>query len=1122
MKNTTLISWLCLLSSLFTSVQAQEVTSLSFINADTDAPIATFDPLTEGAVIDIADVGTANFSIRANTSGTPDQVQFNLDNGTHTQSEGVAPYALFGDTNGDYAPGAALNVNTHTITATAYTGGVPGTPLTINFEIINSGGGSTGGSNSNASTWIEENGILIMEAEKGTPETTDTWTTETSVSDYRGDGYLIWNNQNYFSDMTHGIVAYRIFINNPGSYKLRLRAFHDPASHGQTPDQENDCWTNYETDNAASMYKSFRDQSTAGQPWTFNTTWEPTHGSFSEPVLNLTAGEHVFRIAARSQYFMIDRIYLVQDTADLNPDLPESQVITGPLDGDGSVTISGELKRWHKVTLDLAGPGCNETDSPNPFTDYRMQVTFTNGSSTYSVPGYFAADGNAAETSAEEGNIWRAHLSPDLTGTWNYTISFTEGSNVAVNGGGTPVAPYDGITGTFTIAETDKTAPDHRALGRLEYVGERYLRYSGSEDYFIKVGADAPETFLGYADFDNTSTAKTPVKTWSPHIADWNPGDPVWKGDRGKGMIGAINYLAEKGMNVFSFLTYNAGGDGKNVWPYRATNHSDLSNGANRLQMDCSKLDQWGIVFDYASSLGMYLHFKTQERENDAHGTWGLDAGNLGPQRKLYYRELIARFGHNQALNWNLGEENTQSTQQQQDMAQYFYDNDPYNSHVVLHTWPGDQEQIYRPLIGNLSKLTGVSIQTGWNNVHSETLQWLNESAAAGKIWVAANDEQGGANDGIPPDPGWPGYGGGGASRDDLRHQTLWGNLMAGGAGVEAYFGYSHPENDLNCEDFRSRDGWWDMCRHAKAFFDQHIPFWRMSSADALVGNSSSSTSGDYCLAEDGQTYVAYFQNASSESIDLSGVSGTFNLRWYDPRNGGTLQTGSVTQVTGGSSVSLGTPPNNATSDWVALLTNTQATMTLDSVLPATGDYGETVTLGGTNLSGVTTVSFNGTPASFTITNANTIQATVPTGATSGTISISDGSTTINGPTFTLQGFTYWMESGHGTASDKTRLGDPDSDGLNNLMEYALDSNPEVSSPDNAPTVSLNGDSVEFRFMRARSQLNYYVQSNPEITTSSWSDIATNPGNSGGYATVSVPKTDFVNGKLFMRLRVSE
>src|SRR5262245_60324548 len=66
------------------------------------------------------------------------------------------------------------------------------------------------------------------------------------------------------------------------------------------------------------------------------------------------------------------------------------------------IAISGELKQWHKVTLTLSGPQAEETsNAPNPFMDYRMTVTFTHesGSPSYVVPGYFAADGNAANTS---------------------------------------------------------------------------------------------------------------------------------------------------------------------------------------------------------------------------------------------------------------------------------------------------------------------------------------------------------------------------------------------------------------------------------------------------------------------------------------------------------------------------------------------------------------------------------------------------------------------------------------------------------------------------------------------------------------------------------------------------
>ena len=59
----------------------------------------------------------------------------------------------------------------------------------------------------------------------------------------------------------------------------------------------------------------------------------------------------------------------------------------------------------------------------------------------------------------------------------------------------------------------------------------------------------------------------------------------------------------------FSFLTYNAGGDGDNVWPFVLRD--------DKLHYDCSKLDQWQMVFDHGTAKGMYLHFKMQETEND-------------------------------------------------------------------------------------------------------------------------------------------------------------------------------------------------------------------------------------------------------------------------------------------------------------------------------------------------------------------------------------------------------------------------------------------------------------------------------------------------------------------------
>jgi Domain of unknown function (DUF5060) len=165
------------------------------------------------------------------------------------------------------------------------------------------------------------------------------------------------------------------------------------------------------------------------------------------------------------------------------------------------VAIAGELRQWHKVTLTLDGPQTDESATdPNPFRDFRMTVSFRHesGVPAYGVPGYFAADGNAANTSAKAGNKWRAHLSPDKTGRWDWRITFVSGKDVALDaeaaGHSQPLAPFDELRGSFQIAATNKTAPDFRASGRLEYVGGHYLRFAGSGEYFLKLGTDSPET----------------------------------------------------------------------------------------------------------------------------------------------------------------------------------------------------------------------------------------------------------------------------------------------------------------------------------------------------------------------------------------------------------------------------------------------------------------------------------------------------------------------------------------------------------------------------------------------------------------------------------------------------
>jgi hypothetical protein len=56
--------------------------------------------------------------------------------------------------------------------------------------------------------------------------------------------------------------------------------------------------------------------------------------------------------------------------------------------------------------------------------------------------------------------------------------------------------------------------------------------------------------------------------------------------------------------------------------------------------------------------------------------------------------------------------------------------------------------------------------------------------------------------------------------------------------------------------------------------------------------------------------------------------------------------------------------------------------------LPISGKAGATVKILGTNLTGVTSVTFNGKAATLTVSSSNLITAAVPTGATTGTVQV--------------------------------------------------------------------------------------------------------------------------------------
>ncbi len=599
---------------------------------------------------------------------------------------------------------------------------------------------------------------------------------------------------------------------------------------------------------------------------------------------------------------------------DLLPRLMSGIVLALAVSSAAPRVEPSQAVRWQPVTITFDGPEAAEGGTPNPFRDYRMSVEFRHEASGYeaAATGFFAADGNAAESSAKSGNKWRARFTPPKAGRWRWSASFRTGGNVSLSSAASPGEPaaFDGESGSFDVADAPRNAPGFSAKGFLRHVGGHYLRFQNGE-YFLKGGADSPENFLGYFEFDDTfdtathegvaTDTKTFLHKYEPHARDWKPGDPTWKGGKGKNIIGALNYLASKGMNSVYFLTYNIdGGDGKETWMWSGPDVRD--------RFDVSKLAQWEIVFSHMERLGIMMHVITQETENDE--VLGGGPG-LNDVRKLYLRELVARFSHHLAVIWNLGEENDTPRRDRLDISRYIRSIDPNDHPVTVHTHNRRSRRSYTGILGT-EEFQATSIQGRMEDSNSETIALRRRSAASGRPWAIFHDEQTPSSVGVMPDAEDP-------LHDKPRKQALWGNLMGGGSGVEWYFGYAYDHMDLNCEDWRSRDAMWDQTRFALEFFQKHVPFWEMWAANDLSDNE-----GAYVFAKEGEIYVVYLPEGNRTRLTLA--AGEYTLQWYDPRHGGPLHSGKtktlkvgVASMRNEGSVQI-SPPHHPGKDWVALI----------------------------------------------------------------------------------------------------------------------------------------------------------------------------------------------------------
>lgn len=282
--------------------------------------------------------------------------------------------------------------------------------------------------------------------------------------------------------------------------------------------------------------------------------------------------------------------------------------------------------RWSKIELVFEGPESKGMGQANPFAipfDIRF---FSPDGKAYLVPGFY--DGNGA--GGLDGHVWKVRFSADRNGVWRYQ---TRSASAKLNN----------RKGSFKVTDPPPGAPEFYRSGRLEYVGQRYLKFREG-GYWIKFGADEPENLLGRP------------------FGDW---------DAKKRQM---DYLASRGINCIYVMANTVDGDGKDVWPWVGRTQEEAKQNDGRF--DLAKLDRWRDFFEYVQASGIVIHLVLED-----------DSAWSGYDHARYYREIVARFGYLPALYFNFCEEYNErySLDEALGYLKILAETDPYNHPRAIH-----------------------------------------------------------------------------------------------------------------------------------------------------------------------------------------------------------------------------------------------------------------------------------------------------------------------------------------------------------------------------------------------------------------------------------------------------
>ncbi len=441
-----------------------------------------------------------------------------------------------------------------------------------------------------------------------------------------------------------------------------------------------------------------------------------------------------------------------------------------------------------------------------------------------------------------DGSIWKVRFAPDSTGNWTYQSSSSQGL-------------LDGQEGNFVVGGTGScpqvasgNLPDFSCVGRLTYTGGHFLQFDDGS-YWLKGGANEPEDLLA-------------------------PNKNAGFGSK----QAAIDYLANKDVNSIYIMLDNIEGDRKNVWPWVGATQDEAK--LNHERFDVAKLQTWEDLFQYIQDNGLVLHLVFED-----------DSGWTGFNRDLYYREMIARFGHHNGLIWDLIEEYNEgyTATEIKDFAQLMRDLDPYDHPLTVHHAGALVK--WEPFVGD-DRFDLTSFQTYETEINDDAAYWFEHVEASGRTIPLGFDETTRMLTS--------------ADRDLFRFM-VW-SVYAGGGNTEIYTKLTGV--GVSYADYA--DQFDDLTRARKLFAS--LPYWEMRPRNELVISGSG-----FVFAKEEQVISVYLPEGGDLSLDLTGVSGSLQGSWFNPRDGSSQTIG----LKSGGGIQAFNAPD--TKDWVLLLTVPEA-----------------------------------------------------------------------------------------------------------------------------------------------------------------------------------------------------